>query len=235
MLYNIAGVRVDMDLKYPRLIKQSETYIDSSGLGANVRIRIDNKSFEALQKAAPHLTPDECEYIWIGAEFYACMPEFGGFLLHSSAVVYNDEAFLFSAPCGTGKSTHAQLWLKHFKGSYILNDDKPVIKWTDKGFYVYGTPFSGKTDLNVNKGVLLKGICMLERSEENSVELMGAEEALFHILNQTARPDTTERMDKLLLLLDKLIKNIRIYRLKCNMKIDAAEVSYNAMKGSEEK
>lgn len=233
MIYNIAGVLVDMDLKYPRLINQSKAYIDNSGRRPNIRIRIDDQSLEILQRANPHLTMEECEYIWTGSEFYNCMPEFGGFLLHSSAVVYNDEAFLFSAPCGTGKSTHTQLWLKRFEGAYILNDDKPAIKWTENGFYVYGTPFSGKTDLNVNKGVLLKGICVLERGQTNEIEPINSEEALFSILNQTVRPNSDDRMDKLLTLLDKLINNISIYRLKCNMDIEAAEVSYNAMKGKE--
>ena len=73
-------------------------------------------------------------------------------LLHSSCVVYEDKAYLFSAPCGTGKSTHTQIWLKRFPGAYILNDDKPAIRIMEDGVYAFGTPFSGKTDLNVNKG-----------------------------------------------------------------------------------
>ena len=228
-MYNIAGINVDMEPKYPRTLRQSEAYLVSDDAAADIRIRMSDEFLQQRQIENPHLTIEDCEYIWMGSEFYELMPEFGGLLLHSSAVVYNGEGFLFSAPCGTGKSTHTQLWLKRFEGSYILNDDKPAIRITKNGFYVYGTPFSGKTDLNVNTGVPLKGICILERGEKNRIEKVPPEEALFGILNQTARPVAEERMDKLLTILDKLIKAVPVYRLHCNMELEAAEVSYRGM------
>ena len=228
-MYKIAGINVDMSPQYPKTLRQSEAYLIKDGEQPNVTIHLSDEFLADRQKENPHLSIEDCEYIWIGSEFYEVLPEFGGMLLHSSAVVYNNEAFLFSAPCGTGKSTHTQLWLKRFKGAYILNDDKPAIKITENGFYVYGTPFSGKTDLNVNAGVPLKGICMLERSEENRIERVSPDEALFGLLNQTVRPVSEERMDKLLTILDKLITNVPIYRLYCNMELEAAEVSYQGM------
>ena len=87
-------------------------------------------------------------------------------MLHASAVVVDGDAYLFSAPCGTGKSTHASLWLKYLKhkNPYILNDDKPAIRIVNDNIYVYGTPFSGKTDKNKNEKANLKGIAFLEQS-----------------------------------------------------------------------
>lgn len=228
-MYNIAGINVDMEPKYPRTTRQSEAYITDGAAKADIRIRLSDSFLEQRQKENPHLSIEDCEYIWLGSEFYEVLPEFGGLLLHSSAVVYNGEGFLFSAPCGTGKSTHTQLWLKRFEGAYILNDDKPAIRRTENGFYVYGTPFSGKTDLNVNTGVPLKGICILERGEKNSIERAEPEEALFGILNQTVRPAAEARMDKLLNILDSLILEVPVYKLRCNMDIEAAEVAYNGM------
>ena len=228
-MYNIAGINVDMTPKYPRTLRQSEAYLTDESSAPDIRIRLSDEFLEQKQKENPHLTVEDCEYIWLGSEFYELLPEFGGLLLHSSAVVYNGEGFLFSAPCGTGKSTHTQIWLKRFKGAYILNDDKPAIKLTKDGFYVYGTPFSGKTDLNVNKGVPLRGICILGRGEENSIEEVAPETALFGILNQTVRPVSEERMDKLLKILDKLITTVPVYKLRCNMEPEAAEVSYKGM------
>ncbi len=228
-MYNIAGINVDMTPKYPRTLRQSEAYLTDADSKAEIRIRLSDEFLEQRQKENPHLTLEDCEYIWLGSEFYELMPEFGGLLLHSSAVVYGGEGFLFSAPCGTGKSTHTQLWLKRFEGAYILNDDKPAIKYTKDGFYVYGTPFSGKTDLNVNEGVPLRGVCILERGEKNSIRRAEPEEALFGILNQTVRPVSEERMDKLLKILDKLVTDVPVYRLYCNMDIEAAEVAYKGM------
>lgn len=228
-MYNIAGIYVDMAPKYPRTQRQSEAYLVDESADANLSIFLSDAFLEAKQQENPHLSIEDCEYIWLGSEFYEALPEFGGMLLHSSAVVYNGEGFLFSAPCGTGKSTHTQLWLKRFEGAYILNDDKPAIRMTKDGFYVFGTPFSGKTDLNVNEGVPLKGICVLERGEINRIERIDTEEALFGILNQTVRPVSEDRMDKLLTILDRLIENVPVYKLYCNMELEAAEVSYKGM------
>lgn len=229
MIYNIAGILVDMEPKYPRTTKQSEAYITDESGQPNIRIRLSDEFLAEKQRENPHLDLDQCEYIWLGSEFYNALPLFGGMLLHSSAVVYNGEGYLFSAPSGTGKSTHTQLWLKQFEGSYILNDDKPAIMVTDKGIYVYGTPFSGKTDWNVNNGVPLKGICALERGEHNEISLINPDEALYRILNQTVRPYDEERMVQMLDVLDKVIKSVPVYKLYCNMDPEAAIVSYNAM------
>lgn len=230
MIYNIAGVLVDMEPKYPRTAKQSEAYIVAESGKSNIRIRLSDEFLSERQKENPHLTLEDCEYIWLGSEFYNALPAFGGMLLHSSAVVHEDKGYLFSAPSGTGKSTHTQLWLKEFDGSYILNDDKPAIMLTDKGIYVYGTPFSGKTDWNVNKGVPLQGICALERGAENIIERMSPEEATFRILNQTVRPYEEERMQQMLDVLDRVISEIPTYMLHCNMDPEAARVSYTAMR-----
>ena len=230
MIYNIAGVLVDMEPQYPRTQKQSEAYIYAKEGCSNIKIRLSEKFLLEQQKENPHLSLEDCEYIWMGSEFYNVLPLFKGMLLHSSAVVYEGQGYLFSAPSGTGKSTHTQLWLKQFEGAYILNDDKPAIMVTDKGIYVYGTPFSGKTDWNVNTGVPLKGICALERGEKNEIFRMDPDEALFRILNQTVRPAEEEHMDKMLEVLDKVITEVPVYKLFCNMDPEAALVSYNGMK-----
>ena len=228
-MYKIAGLNVDMNPKYPRTLKQSEEYMTDSGKEADIVINITDEYLKKIQDENQGFTLEDCEYMCLGCEFYEALLNFGGFMLHSSGVVYNNEGFVFSAPSGTGKSTHTQLWLKRFEGSYIINDDKPAIKITDDGFYVYGTPFSGKTDLNVNVGVPLKGICILERGETNEIDIVSTDEALFGILNQTIRPNDEENMDKLLNTIDKLIKSVPVYRLKCNMDISAAETAYNGM------
>jgi len=38
-------------------------------------------------------------------------------------------------------------------------------------------------------------------------------------------------MQKTLALLDRLLHSVRVYRLGCNMNIEAATVAYNGMKG----
>ena len=66
----------------------------------------------------------ESEYYCSAYRFYTQLVDFSGLMLHSSAVIMDGRAYLFSAPSGTGKSTHTQLWLDVFGDrATILNDD----------------------------------------------------------------------------------------------------------------
>lgn len=230
MRYNIAGIIVDMNIRYPRLRNQSKAYEYNGDRETNVQIRLGEDFYRERLEENPHLDYEMIEYIWMGAEFYNSLVHFGGMLLHSSCVVYNGEAYLFSAPCGTGKSTHTQIWLKRFPGAFILNDDKPAIRLTDRGVYAFGTPFSGKTSQNVNTCAPIKGICIIGRDTTNHIEPADPDDALFNIMNQTVRPTAEDCMEKMLATLDEVLRKVPVYRLYCNMESDAAEVSYNGMK-----
>lgn len=235
MKYNIAGIIVDLNIRFPRLKRQSKAYEYTGDLPANITTRLTEEFYEEALAQNPHLDYESIEYIWMGSEFYKALLHFNGMLLHSSCVVYEDKAYLFSAPCGTGKSTHTQIWLKRFPGAYILNDDKPAIRITENGVYAFGTPFSGKTDLNVNKGVPIQGICILGRDSYNHIEAADKEDALFNIMNQTVRPPEEDVMVKMLDTLDRVVSEVPVYRLYCNMELEAAEVAYNGMNKKEEK
>ncbi len=235
MRYNIAGIIVDMNVRFPRLGSQSRDYEYDGERETNVKIRLSEQFYNDRLEENPHLDYEMIEYIWMGSEFYNALIHFNGMLLHSSCIVYENKAYLFSAPCGTGKSTHTQLWLKRFPGSYILNDDKPAIRINNDGtVYAFGTPFSGKTNQNVNKAVPIAGICILERDTTNHIESVTPDDALFNILNQTVRPPQEDCMDMVLQTLDKVLGKVPVYRLYCNMDLEAAEVSYNGMKPDDE-
>ncbi len=117
--------------------------------------------------------------------------------LHSSAVVVDGYAYLFSADSGTGKSTHTGLWLEHFKEkAFIINDDKPVLRLENGQWFVYGTPWSGKTDLNINVKAKLGAIVFLERAKENHITPIEVKEAIPLFFNQTVRRlKREEKMD----------------------------------------
>lgn len=229
MRYNIAGIIVEMNVRYPRLKNQSKAYEYHGDRETNIQITLSDEFYQQKLIENPHLDYEMIEYIWMGSEFYNALIHFNGMLLHSSCVVKDGEAYLFSAPCGTGKSTHTQIWLKRFPGAYILNDDKPAIRITDKGVYAFGTPFSGKTNQNVNAYAPIKGICIIGRDTTNHIESIAPDDALFNILNQTVRPAGEYEMEKMLTTLDTVLRQVPVYRLHCNMEIDAAEVSYNGM------
>ena len=231
--YKFAGLTVNYNPRTELLKERSAKFETEYTDSPDITINTPFEFFEKKQRENPHLTIDECEYLWLGGEFYERLIDFSGFLLHSSAVVKDNEAYMFSAAPGTGKSTHAALWLKLFEDAYVLNDDKPCVRLFDGKFFASGTPFSGKSDLAENETVPVKAICFLERSKENRIRRLESGEVLVRVMNQTFRPRDPELMDKFLALLSELVKKVPFYLLGCNMDISAARLSYGAMSGKE--
>ncbi len=160
----------------------------------------------------------------------------GGMVFHSSAIAVGGKGYLFTAPSGTGKSTHAGL-LKELLGDKLtyINDDKPIVRLVDGKFYVYGTPWNGKHRLDTNTRAEIAAICEVRRGTENSIERLLPREMLMVALNQTLRPVSAEDTDKYLTLLDKLLNSAELYRLYCDVSREAAELSYGVMiKGNEQ-
>ncbi|WP_010243551.1 hypothetical protein [Acetivibrio cellulolyticus] len=229
--YKIAELKLNMKVKGKLLKRQSDEYLSDKSTSADITIDICEDFFKAKQREMPHLSIDECEYIWTGSEFYHKLLDFNGFMLHASAVAIENKAYLFSAKSGTGKSTHTELWQKYFgeDKAVIINDDKPAIRFIDNKFYVYGTPWSGKTDKNLNIKVPLKSIIFIERAETNWINQIDSRQAIKLILDQTLRPKQIEKMDKLFSLLDKLLKTVPIYKMGCNISEDAVKFAYDAI------
>ena len=176
------------------------------------------------------IDPSVADYANSGAVFARGLVSFGGLVLHACAVVYDGRAYLFSAPSGTGKSTHASLWCDRLAGCYILNDDKPAIRIVDGQAYAYGTPWAGKHRKNRNARVPLGGICFLRRGEEDQIQPATSAQALLELYLHTAHTAFSQaEMEALLVTLETLIRTVPIYRLQCTPTPHAAEVSIDRM------
>ncbi len=225
--YHIAGLTVQMDT-FGRTERQAVPYLCPE---REPQIVITS-NWESLQQLYPNLSKDDCEYLSTGSCFYGNLLRHDGFLLHASAVVVDDRAYLFSANSGTGKSTHTALWLKRFGSrAYMLNDDKPALRLENGLWYAYGTPWSGKHDISANVRVPVAGICFLERGQENTIVPFGGSKAAFAFWEQTLRPGGTRIRERIMDLLENLMDKVPIWKLHCNMEPEAAEVSYRAMSG----
>ena len=156
-------------------------------------------------------------------------------LFHGSAIAVDGEAYIFTAKSGTGKSTHTRLWREMFgERAVMINDDKPFIRVTEKGAFVYGTPWNGKHRLGANVSAPLRAICILERDAVNHIEKTDKKTAYPMLLQQTHRPARQGPMIMMLGLTDRLAKVTPIYRLGCNMEQEAARVAYEGMRNKTE-
>ena len=149
-------------------------------------------------------------------------------MAHGSTVAVDGKAYLFTAKCGTGKSTHTRLWRQVFGNrAAMVNDDKPFLKLTEAGILACGSPWSGKHGLDTNITVPLQGICILQRGAENRITRISPEEALPMLLRQTHCPEGQETRFRELVQL--LAQQVPLWQMQCNMAPQAAEVSYQAM------
>ena len=227
--YDICGLTVRADFQHKTMCERSCKY-ECECRAVDLEIPLVPESEYERLMSNPGINEDSAENIFTADYFYTALLKFGGFMLHSSAVEVDGKAYLFTAPSGTGKSTHTGLWLQLFgEKARIINDDKPAIRIIDEVAYAYGTPWSGKSDLNINVAVPVQGICVLERSETNFIESLDEGTAVFSVLNQTIRPRNPEYMNNLLTILDKVIGSVPVWRMGCNISVEAAQTAYNAM------
>ena len=151
-------------------------------------------------------------------------------LLHGSVVAVDGEAYLFTAKSGTGKSTHTRLWREVFgERAVMINDDKPLLHVGEESVRAYGTPWNGKHHLGGNGSAPLKALCILERDSINHVEPVTPEDAFPKMLQQCYLPESMEKMEKTLALLERMSSLVKLYRLGCNMDPEAALVAYQGM------
>lgn len=94
----------------------------------------------------------------------------GTLLFHASTVSYNNKAYMFLGPSGTGKSTHSRLWIEYIHNTELINDDNPVVRLFDNGIVkVYGSPWSGKTPCYRRVEYELGGIVGLSQAPCNAI------------------------------------------------------------------
>ena len=150
-------------------------------------------------------------------------------LLHGSTVAVDGLAYLFTAPCGTGKSTHTRLWREVFgTRAVMINDDKPFLRLMPEGVLACGSPWSGKHGLDTNVSLPLQGICILRRGEENTICPLPAEEAVSLLCHYACLPGET--LDpQAEALVKTLAARMPLWQMNCNMQPQAATVAHEAM------
>lgn len=149
-------------------------------------------------------------------------------LLHGSTVGVDGGAYLFTAPCGTGKSTHTRFWREIFgPRAVMVNDDKAFLRITDAGVLAFGSPWTGKHGLGTNISLPLKGICFLRRGEANVIGQAKPEDCLGALAHQCFIPE--DACGQALALIEQLAQMVPLWEMACTKDRSAALISYEAM------
>jgi len=146
----------------------------------------------------------------------------GGFF-HSSAMIFEQNGFIFMGHSGAGKST-LSLMLKD--RAQILCDDRNIIRKEKEKFKVYGTWSHGDVEEVSSAGVPLKGIFFLEQAVENTALPLNDKKAIVtKLLAFMVRPlVTTAWWNQMFDLVEDVASAVPCYTLKFDKTGKAADL-----------
>lgn len=153
-------------------------------------------------------------------------------LLHGSTVAVDGFAYLFTAACGTGKSTHTRLWREVFRErAVMINDDKPFLQIMENSVIAHGSPWSGKHGLDCNVSFPLKGICVLHRGDVNQISAVAPDYVRDMLRHQCMIPSDPFLRARAIELIEALMRRVGLWEMNCTKSAEAALVSHGAMSG----
>ena len=151
-------------------------------------------------------------------------------LIHASLVRNNNFGYAFIAKSGTGKSTQVSMWLRHIAGSDLMNDDNPIIRCIDNEFWIFGSPWSGKTPCYRNIKARLGAITRIDRATTNSVDKLPPIQAFASLLPSCSSMKwDSDIYNAICDTITKIVETTGIYTLHCLPNKEAAEVCYKAI------
>lgn len=232
MRYSFAGLIVEINYKYEYARKLCEKYVYNGSAPTDFSVEVTEQMIAAEREKDPYNSPDPClESIAAYRQICNMAFDYDCMFMHCSALSYKGNGVLFTAPSGTGKSTHSALWAKTFGEDVVMvNDDKPLLRKINGEWYVCGTPWDGKHHISNNISVPVKAIVIIRQSKENIIETASNKQAVITILNQTIRPENPDLMAKTLDNIQSLTSAIPVYSLGCDISKEAVLTAFSGIK-----
>ncbi len=224
----IAGLKVGIDNKYPGVEALCADYFTDGETDFDISV---TEAEIAAEKSDDISEADYLESLAVYRKIADRILDFDGFLMHGVVLKVGGAGYAFTAPSGTGKTTHAMYWKKLLGDEcVIVNGDKPLIRCIGGEFRAYGTPWCGKENLQTNTSVPLRDLFCVNRSADNRVVPLDPKTSLTRMLASVYRPADPALFEKTAEYIILFLKKVRIWDLFCNMSVDAAKTAYLAVK-----
>lgn len=229
--YLIANFVTEITPKYDKLTSLLMPFEYKGSREADIKLSVSNERIRSLRATmVSGSSLAQAEELLCSNVFGKTVIKYNALLIHSSALVYEGKAYLFSAESGVGKSTHTRLWKQAFGDAVnIINDDKPVVRVQNNLCTAYGTPFDGGSNIAKNQSAPLKAIIFIERGEDNSIRRATQKEIIKNLYLATTYHIDKEDAFTMLENFELLIKHCEFYILKCNTDISAAYTAFNTL------
>lgn len=230
---HIAGVYYRIKYQYGYIEKLYKDYTVPENIAENaVEIEYTEQELDDWCKEYPDINREYLEHSCILGYIAEGLSSHNSILMHGAAIEYHGRGYIFTAPSGTGKSTHITQWRKYLGENVIpINGDKPIITLEGKDIYINGTPFAGKENWQTNKKCPLVGICLLKRGTKNRIKKVQPSEYLEFFLSQIYLGEKKEEIIAVLDLFDKMSKKVSFYVLECDISEEAVKCSFETMTG----
>lgn len=183
------------------------------------------------------------------------LPLLGRAILHGATIEVDGSAYVFTAPSGTGKSTHIRLWRQYLgQRVHVINGDKPIVQvvdgqgtmpgahagaseaaaaGADGSAVMHATPWAGKEGWQTPRAhAPLAGVCFVARGHDNTCRRMAPDEALPLLLRQLYMPSDPVQASATLGIADRLLTGVPMYLLHCDISKAAVQASYGTMCGN---
>ena len=199
----------------------------------DVRFCIDNALMLLFAfRTAPLMTLEMHAAVVVKADRCAVRCQTAALLDRPNGLIDQQElGYLFLGHSGTGKSTHARMWLEAFEDAWLLNDDNPILRVMEDGeVRVYGSPWSGKTPCYNNAYARVGGIVKLSQAPHNKIRTLSLPEAYAYMLSSASGLKMEKQMaDCMYETIKYVITHVKCYHLACLPNTEAAEVAQRGM------
>ena len=232
MIYEIAGLRVQIDNKYEYTDNFCKVYLSEDQTSPVDIVARTTEADIAEEKAqSPDFSDGYVENICLYRSLCLQIPAFDRILLHCAVLEYQGKAYAFLGRSGTGKSTHSRLWKTFLSTPNMVNGDKPILEYKDGAFIAHGTPWKGKEGWGMKTSAPLCGLCFLEQAKVNSIKKLSPAEVSSRLFSQILLPTEEEGVIATLNLVDKLISSTPAFLLQCDISEEAVQLSFEALTG----
>lgn len=222
----MAGLNIGIDNRYIRGYRFDGFYTDDP---PDFTVAVTDEELEAEYRLCP-AREEYLEFVCAYRKIAEVLPDYDAFVFHGAVITKDGGSFVFTAPSGTGKTTHIKLWLEAFPDSWVLSGDKPIIRKANGRFFACGTPWLGKEMMGSRSIRPLTAIGILNRGVENEIRPAAREEITNTMMCQTYRSKDPARLARQLTLMDDCFSTVPVYTLRCNMDPSAARLAWETMR-----
>ncbi len=229
----LSGLAVEMHSDFDFAERRCKNYVTDDCKTVDLIAEATREQINAEKLANDEVLPDGCyEDICLYRAIAEQLPLFDRTVFHGAAIEVDGKGYIFTAPSGTGKTTHIGLWMRAFGDKVsVINGDKPILRIDCDEVTVCSTPWMGKEGLGSISEAPLGAIVLLKRSTENKITKIAPNEHFPDLVKQFYLPRNIDARLKAIEIVDRVLKSVPIYLLECNMSLEAAHLSYKTLIG----